>query len=424
MTISATLAANETIAARRAAGRDVVPLAFGGANLPVHPALREAYASAASLADYGPVAGIKSAREALAGYFTRHDVPTDADQVLLGPGTKPLLFALLQALDGDVVVASPAWVSYAAQTAMVGSRPIRVPASAGEGGAPDPELLRPALFQAIKAGMRPRSIIVTLPDNPTGALPSETTMRGVCSVAEEFGLTIISDEIYRDLVFDQAAVPTPVQWAPDRTVVSTGLSKNFALGGWRLGGLRFSAGPTGERLMKRVRTAASEIWSTPPLPAQHAAALAWSDLPALRDRIDRSRHLHCTVASAVADIFRSYDLEVVKPRGAFYVWPDFEPWRAYLKTEHGISTSAELAEWLTEQWDVVTIPGSEFGDAPGSLTLRVAVPGLYGINDAQRTEVLEADDPLSVPWVSHALARLDTAVNGLVAADQLLTASR
>src|SRR5215469_17753049 len=132
--VSATLAANEAMAARRRQGRPVLPMAFGEAGLPVHPALRDALAAATAANGYGPVAGHPALRSAAAGYWARRGPPTSPEQVVCGPGSKPLLFALLLAIGGDLALPRPCWVSYAAQAGLIGIRTRLVPAAAGEGG--------------------------------------------------------------------------------------------------------------------------------------------------------------------------------------------------------------------------------------------------------------------------------------------------
>ena len=120
--VSATLAVNEAIARRRAAGEPVLPMGFGEAGLPTHPALRAALAAASGRNAYGPVAGLPALRESAAGYWARRSLATDPDQVVSGPGSKALLFGVLLALGDDVAVPQPSWVSYAAQAAMIGVR--------------------------------------------------------------------------------------------------------------------------------------------------------------------------------------------------------------------------------------------------------------------------------------------------------------
>jgi len=105
--VSATLAANEILASRRLLGQPVLPLAFGEAGLPVHRRLREELAAAACYGGYGPVAGLPALRAAVAGYWTRRGLPTSPDAVVAGPGSKPLLYALLLGIGTDVAVPRP-----------------------------------------------------------------------------------------------------------------------------------------------------------------------------------------------------------------------------------------------------------------------------------------------------------------------------
>src|SRR6185312_5925245 len=207
--VSATLAANEAMDARRRRGEPVLPLAFGEAGLPAHRTLRAALARAAG---HAPL------REAAAGYWARRGLPTDADAVVCGPGSKALLFGLVAAIGGPgagVAVTRPSWVSYAAQAALSGRKAHFVP---GTAGVPDADHLARAVTAARATGNPVRSVIVTLPDNPTGLLAPAAAVRDLCSVAEACDLVIISDEIYRDLVHDPAAPFTsPAVISPERT---------------------------------------------------------------------------------------------------------------------------------------------------------------------------------------------------------------
>ena len=248
--VSATLAANEALDVRQRRGQPVLPLAFGEAGLPVAAPLRAALAAAAASNGYGPVAGLPALRAAAAGYWSRRDLPTSPDTVVCGPGSKALIYGLLMAIGSDVAVPRPSWVTYAAQAGLLGTGARFVPTPPGQGGVPDPAGLDAAARAAADA--RPiRSVIITLPDNPTGTLATTETIRAVCQVAEEHDLIIIADEIYRDLVHDPAAaVLSPAEVAPLRTVVTTALSKSLAVGGWRIGVARLPDGPLGRPCAK------------------------------------------------------------------------------------------------------------------------------------------------------------------------------
>jgi len=405
--VSATLAANEALAARRSRGQPVLPLAFGEAGLPVHPTLREALAGATASNGYGPVAGLAELRSAAAGYWQRRGLPTSPGSVVCGPGSKPLLFGLLLATGEDVAVPRPSWVSYAAQASLVGARPHFVPAAAGEGGICDPAALAVAVAAARSAGREIRSAIVTLPDNPTARLPRPATVQAFCEVAEDHDLIIISDEIYRDLVHDPATpVLSPAAVAPHRTVVTTALSKGLALGGWRIGVARLPEGPLGAWLRGRLVGIGSEIWSAPAAPIQQAAALAFDEPRELSERIDSSRCLHAAVCRGVAGVCAAAGLNVPPPQAAFYVYPDFEPWREHLASRHDVTTSEGLAGLLLERYGAGALPGSAFGEQPGALRLRLATGLLYGDTGEQQEAALTAADPLELPWIAAELARL------------------
>ena len=414
--LSATLAANEAMAARLHRGQPVLPLAFGEAGLPVHPALRAALAESATCNSYGPVAGRWALRTAAAGYWQRRGLSTSPGAVVCGPGSKALLFALMLATGGDVAIPRPSWVSYAAHARLLGIRAHSVAVPAGEGGICDPAGLDAAAGAASAAGRPITSTIVTLPDNPTGRIAAPDRIRALCEVAEARGLIIICDEIYRDLIHDPATpVLSPAEVAPQRTVVTTGLSKSLALGGWRIGVARMPDGPLGIRLRKALLGAASEIWSAPAAPVQHAAALAFCEPPEITERISRSRTLHGTVAAAMADVCTDAGLWVPSPQAAFYLYPDFGPWRDYLQSRYGVSTSAGLARLLLKRYGAVTLPGTAFGDRPGNLTLRLATARIYGNSADQQEAALESADPLRHAPVAGALARLTEILADLTA---------
>ena len=418
--LSPTLAANEVMTARKQRGEPVLPMAFGEAGLPAHPSLRLALAEATGRTGYGPVAGQTGLREAAAGYWQRRGLDTDPAAIVCGPGSKALLFGLMLAIGGDVAVPRPSWVSYAAQASLIGARPHFVDIRPGQGGVPDPDRLRDTVRAARAAGRQLRSVILTLPDNPTGTLAGPATIRDLCQVADEHDLIIIADEIYRDLIHaEPAPFTSPAAIAPGRTIVTTALSKGLALGGWRIGVARLPGGdlarPLRQGLRDRLLGIGSEIWSAPAAPIQQAAAYAFSDPPELAERIALSRRLHGEVARAVAQRFASAGAEVPPPRGAFYLYPDFGTVRSRLQDRHGIRTSEDLAGVLLQQFGMGVLPGSAFGDDPGALRLRVATGLLYGDTDRQREAALAAAEPTALPWIAGALTRIEEVLAGLTA---------
>ena len=414
--VSATLAANEELAARRRRGEPVLPLAFGEAGLPVHPRLAAELAATAGLGAYGPVAGSQRLRAAAAGYWSRRGQPTDPDAVVAGPGSKALLFGVLLALGMDVAMPKPSWVSYAAQATLTGVVPHFVPAAPGEGGICDAAALDAAARASRAAGRPIGAVLVTMPDNPTGRLASPAAVRDLCAAAERNDLVIISDEIYRDLVHDPATpFLSPAVVAPHRTVVTTALSKNLAVGGWRIGVARMPDGAAGVVLRRRLLGIASEIWSAPAGPVEHAAALALEEPADLAERVWRSRSLHAAVSHAAAQLCADAGLAVAPPQAAFYLYPDFEPWREHLRSRFGVQTGPELTALLLNRYGTGTLPGSAFGEPESALRLRLATGLLYGDTNEQREQALMASEPLELPWISAALTRFGDILEDMAA---------
>ncbi|HEX7734041.1 MAG TPA: aminotransferase class I/II-fold pyridoxal phosphate-dependent enzyme, partial [Ktedonobacteraceae bacterium] len=197
---SPTLAMNEAVARRRAEGQETLHLGFGEAMFPLHPALREALAAALDSTGYAPVAGLLKLRQVIAGYIERtRGVSCGAEQVVVGPGSKPLIYALLQVLDGDVLVPRPSWVSYGPQVRLAGRQVIPVATDPADHHRLTPEALDDALSAARSRGARPRVLIVNSPSNPTGAMfaPEDVAVLGAWASAQ--GITVISEEIYAEL---------------------------------------------------------------------------------------------------------------------------------------------------------------------------------------------------------------------------------
>ncbi len=410
---SATLAVNERLRRLIEAGRPILHLAFGEAGLPVPEPVLDALRSGGPDNGYGPVAGSMQARTAAAAWFDRRRLRTDPDQVVLAPGSKALLWALLSVLPGDVILPQPSWVSYAAQAALAGKRVWGVPiASDGSGGIPDPGALEDTLTEAARQGAHPGVLVLTLPDNPTGTVPSAREVRRTVEIADAHGLTLISDEIYRDLAHEPGEVLSPAELLPERTYVTTGLSKNMALGGWRIGLVRVPDTATGGAAREALLGLASEVWSSAPAPMQHVATYVLNEPPEVVEHIARSRHLHRATAIAAHDRLVAAGISCRPPSGGFYLYPDFEPVRSHLD-EQGVDGGDALATHLLERYEIGVLSGVAFGDEPGALRCRIATSLLYGKTEDERREALAAQEPAELPWIKTSLDRLGAAAADL-----------
>ena len=406
---SPTLAADQRMRELIAAGRPLVHLAFGEAGLPVPDSVREVLARESVRNAYGAVAGSAAARAAAAGYYERRGVATDPSQIVFAPGSKPLLWGLIELLDGDVVLPRPSWVSYGAQAALAGHRvwPAEVPA--GCGGVPEPEALLDVLRRARAEGGRPRTLVLTLPDNPTGTLAPASLVAELVEIARGQDLVIICDEIYRDLAHDPSAVASPAELAPELVFVTNGLSKSMALGGWRIGFTRLPDGDLGRELGAALRGLASEVWSSLAAPMQAVAAHVLSEPDDVIAHIERSRRLHALTTRAAYAVVTAAGARCRAPDAAFYLYPDLEPARGWLAA-CGVDGADSLAEWLLERHEIGVLSATAFGDDPGALRFRIATSLLYGVDDDQRRRALDSDDPVSLPWIREPLDRLGAAL--------------
>ncbi|MDG4795553.1 pyridoxal phosphate-dependent aminotransferase [Micromonospora sp. WMMD1082] len=405
--MSPNLALNERVARLRAEGRSIIHLGFGESRLPAFGPLVEQLCAGARRNAYGPVAGAPDARAAVAGYFRRRRLPTGPEQVILGPGSKPLLMALNLVLPGDVLLPRPCWNSYAPQARMAGKRVWGVPIPDSCGGVPEPTALRETISAARRDGGDPRIVVLTLPDNPTGTLAGAELIGEVCAIAEAEGLTIVSDEIYRDVLHrPETPFVSPAELVPHRTVVTTGLSKSLALGGWRIGALRVPPDAAGRRLRDGLISVASDLWSTLAGPTQQVAAYAFDEPPEIRQRLAASARLHGAVARAVHGAAVAAGATCRPPTGAFYVYPDFAPLRETLHLR-GVTDSASLARHLLDELGLAVLAGHLLGDDPDALRFKAATSMLYGDTDEEQEAALAAEEPLALPHVADNLTRVE-----------------
>jgi aspartate aminotransferase len=409
--LSPTLATNERVRASIAAGHPVTHLAFGEAGLPVHPVLREMLDSASVKNGYPPVSGTAAAREAASGYFGRRRLPTDPAAIVFAPGSKPLLFALLLALEGDLLLPQPSWVSYEPQAQLASRAVVRFAIPQATGGVPDPDLLRE--WAARHPGRR-AVLLITTPDNPTGTVADKSLIEAVCRIAQEHEWWIVSDEIYRDLAYEPASFTSPAEFLPQNTVVTSGLSKNLALGGWRIGFARFPDNPEGRRLEMAVQAIASEVWSAMAAPMQEVAAFALTEPKDLADYVLAARRLHRAVTLSLHGVFETRGVVARAPAGGFYFYPDFSLHASTLRRS-GVTDSAGLSELLLSRHDVAVLPGSAFGDEPDRLAVRVASSLLYGSGEEERWAALASARPTELPWIAEALHKVGHALDQLAA---------
>src|SRR5690606_14005864 len=229
---SATVAINEHSNALIAEGRRVFKLGLGQSPFPVPEPLVDALRAHAAEKEYLPVRGLYELRRAVARYAERKvGIDRTPEDVIIGPGGKVLMFLLQLVFEGEIIIPTPAWVSYGPQARILG-RSVRLVSTRRE----DNWLITPDALDAIgrEASGHPRMIVLNYPTNPTGATFKPDELRAIAKVAQKHRLMLLSDEIYGELHHKGEHISV-ARWYPEGTIISSGLSKWCGAGGWRLG---------------------------------------------------------------------------------------------------------------------------------------------------------------------------------------------
>ena len=363
---SATLAINERSAQLLHEGRKVYRLGLGQSPFPVPQPVVDELKANAHQKDYLPVRGLRGLREAVAAYLQRaQGLDRTGQDVLVGPGSKELMFILQLVYYGDLVIPTPSWVSYAPQAQIIGRQIRWVPTR------PENDWrLMPAELDRLCASDpgRPRIVILNYPANPTGDSYTVDELRDLARIARQYRVILVSDEIYGELHHRGQHVSI-ARYYPEGTIVSGGLSKWCGAGGWRLGTFTF---PSSLRwLLEAMATVASETFTSTSAPIQYAAIRAFQGDMEIQQYLGQARRILRHLGRSVWRELRKGGASVSEPVGAFYLFPDLGPLRDKLALR-GIRDSATLCERLLDETGVATLPGAEFGRPNDELTLRLA----------------------------------------------------
>ena len=363
---SATLAINEQCNALIEEGKNVIKLGFGQSPFPVPQVVVERLRQHAHEKDYLPVKGLYALREAVANYYQRTlKLDCLAEDVLIGPGSKELLFLIQLIYEGEVLLPQPSWVSYAPQAQLAYKQHHWLPTFAEDHYMLNAKTLRAHCEQQPD---QKRILILNYPSNPTGATFDEQTVAELAEVAREFNLLVISDEIYSD-VHHSGQHTTLAQHYPEGTIISSGLSKWCGAGGWRLGTFLF---PKELRwLLSHMAVVASETFTSTSAPIQYAAIRAFQGGAEIDEYVRKSRKALARVAQRAYDILQESHIACPPPAGGFYLMPTFDFYRDSLEKK-GIHGSAQLCQQLLQDTGVALLPLRDFGFPESFLGARLS----------------------------------------------------
>lgn len=374
LAVSATLAMSQKSSELKAAGIDVVNLSVGEPDFPTPAHIKEAAIAAIenNYSHYTPVPGYLSLREAIAAKLKseNHACYTPA-QIVVGTGAKQALSNVIMAVVNpgeEVVIPVPAWVSYVEMVKLASGKPVLIPAGMEQGFKITPGQLEAAITP------RTRLLMLCSPSNPSGAVYTRAEMQGLAEVLKNHpDVMILSDEIYEHINYTPEGHTSWGEFpeVADRLVIVNGVSKAYAMTGWRIG---YMAGP--EAVAKAVSKLQGQTTSGTCSIAQKAAEAAYTgSQECVKEMLDAFRRRRDLIVGLAKEI---PGLELEEPQGAFYIFPKVEFYlgKQYIPADSNasprvITTDADLAMYLLEEAHVATVAGSAFC-LPGYLRMSYA----------------------------------------------------
>lgn len=349
------MAINQKAKLARAKGENICHFGFGQSPFHVHPRIQIALANNAYQKDYLPTLGLMKLRENIVDFHEKFfSYKLHPENILIGPGSKELIFQALYVLEGPVLVPAPSWVSYGPQLHIKGKDIVRITTQRENSY----KMTADELEETCKReGPGQKILILNNPSNPTGALYHEEEVKKLCEVCRRHDVLVISDEIYSLINFTKEKYASFHHFYPEGTLITSGLSKSHAAGGYRLGFL--AAPPNMANVMKCLSAMVSETYSAVSAPIQYAAVEAYCGDYELMTYIKQCTRIHKAAGEYLQSRLVKAGLNCPKPEGAFYIFPDFKPFEEGLKRK-GIHSCIVLANALFDQHQVAVLPGDDF----------------------------------------------------------------
>lgn len=346
----------------------MIRFGFGQSPFLPPPNVLRALEKSAHHKEYTSVQGDPELRSLMSDFHRRHNgLKVDPDHILVAPGSKILLYTVMLAFDRlDVLIPVPSWVSYAPQAKLAGHNIIKVHTDFNKRWRIDTE----ALANAIREKKCKESILIlNYPGNPDGLTYQKEELNEIADFARNYNITIISDEIY-GLLDHNLHHHSMVEFYPERTITTTGLSKWCGAGGWRFGAA-FLYDEVEKPLKEALMGIASETYSCAPAPIQMAAKEAYKSYDNIHGYLNYQVNILKEVGHHCVDTLRQEGVKIHDPQGAFYLFPDFSDYKAVLK-QHGVVTSRQFCETLLSETGVALLPGTAFGCSDDALVARLA----------------------------------------------------
>ena len=374
---SSTLLINETSRRLEDQGKKIYKFGFGQSPFKVPEDVVNELKINAHQNKYLPMQGLSELRNVVAKYTSeKKNYNYKSENVIIGPGSKELMFLLHIIFDGEIILPAPSWVSYAPQ-AILGRNKTQILQTKRENNwFPTASEIEEII---LKDKNKNYLLFLNSPNNPSGQICEN--LEGIASIAEKYNLIILSDEIYSELSFKDN-YQSISNFCQEKTIISTGLSKWCGAGGWRLG--YFLVPDSLIEIKNMINVLASETFSAVSAPIQYAAIKAYENNHS--NYINKSRKILSAVGNYVYENLKSNKVLINQPQGGFYLMPEF------LNKKY--NSSSEMCDSILNDTGVALLPGSDFGFDKKQMLARLSFTDFNGqkfMNGIKDNEKIDID---------------------------------
>ena len=359
--VSSTLKINELSKELESKGKKVFKFGFGQSPFKIPEDVIDELKNNSFQNKYLPMQGLPELREAVANYISnKKNYNYKAENILVGPGTKELMFLLQMLFDGEVILPTPSWVSYEPQAILGRNKVHWIETRRENNWFPTSNDIEKIILNNKKKNYL---LLLNSPNNPSGQICEN--LDEISKIIKKYNILVLSDEIYSELYFTEH-YKSISNYCPENTIISTGLSKWCGAGGWRLGYFIIPKELT--RLKNSLKVLASETFSSVSAPIQYAAIAAHQNDHT--NYINKSRKILKLVGEYVYNNLKSNKILINKPQGGFYLMPEF--------LDMKYKSSQEMCSSLLTDTGVVLLPGSDFGFSKDKLITRLSFTDFDG----------------------------------------------
>jgi aspartate aminotransferase len=368
---------NETSRKLEEQGKKIYKFGFGQSPFKVPENVVRELKDNAHQNKYLPMQGLSELRNVVAKYTSKKkNYDYKSENVIIGPGSKELMFLLHVIFDGEIILPAPSWVSYAPQ-AILGRNKVQILQTKRENNwFPTASEIEEII---LKNKNKNYLLFLNSPNNPSGQICEN--LEEIANIAEKYNLIILSDEIYSELSF-MDNYQSISNFCPEKTIISTGLSKWCGAGGWRLG--YFLVPDSLIEIKNMINVLASETFSAVSAPIQYAAIKAYEQDHS--NYINKSKNILSAVGNYVYENLRSNKVLINKPQGGFYLMPEF--------LNKKFNSSSDMCDSILNDTGVALLPGSDFGFDQSQMLTRLSFTDFDGqefMNNIEDNQKIDND---------------------------------